>query len=179
MTTHQQVPLTTLSDVMEAVLESVGPDLARRGQRMMVDLVDSSTDTGRDLFPVADVIADVLECASLYSLTKRNIVHVVFEDDHVVITVRDEVPDSGGPLTRRLAETHGGRISCCSAETERGAEVVVRLQVPVSKLESDDSWARHGAPARVPGGRQEFRCRATAARPLLKVRAAQEAPRRG
>jgi len=178
MTTHQQVPLTTLSDVMEAVLESVGPDLARRGQRMMVDLVDSSTDTGRDLFPVADVIADVLESASLYSLTKRNLVHVVFEDNHVVITVRDQVPYSGGPLARRLTETHGGRISCCSAETERGAEVVVRLQVPVSKLESDDSWTRDGVPARVPDGRQEFRSRPTVARPLLKVRAAQEAPRR-
>ena len=166
MTTHQQFPLSTLSDVMEAVLESVGPDLARRGQRMMVDLVDSSTDTGRDLFPVADVIADVLECASLYSLTKRNFVHVVFEDDHVVITVRDEVPDSAAPLARRLTETHGDRISCCSAETERGAAAVVRLQVPVSK------------PARVPDGRQEFRYRATVARPLLKVREAQEAPRR-
>ncbi len=178
MPTHQQFPLPTLSDAMEAVLERVSPDLARRGHRMIVDLVDSSTDTGRDLFPVADVIADVLECASLYSLTKRNFVHVVFEDDHVVMTVRDAVRYSGGPLARRLAETHGGRISCCSAETERGAEVVVRLQVPVSNLESDDSWTRDRGPARVPGGRQEFHYRATVARPLLRVRAAQEAPRR-
>ena len=166
MSTQQQLPLPTLSDVMEAVLERVGPDLARRGHTMIVDLVDSCTDTGRDLFPVADVIADVLECASLYSLTKRNLVHVMFEDNHVVITVRDQVPYSGGPLARRLTATHGGRISCCSAETERGAAAVVRLQVPVSK------------PARVPDGRQEFRYRATVARPLLKVREAQEAPRR-
>ena len=178
MTTHQQVPLTTLSDVMEAVLESVGPDLARRGQRMMVDLVDSSTDTGRDLFPVADVIADVLESASLYSLTKRNLVRVAFEDDRVVITVRDEIPHSGWPLARRLTEKHGGRISCCSAETEWGTEVVVRLQVPVSTLESDDSSATDGVPARVPGGHRESRYRATVARPLLRVRAAQEATQR-
>ncbi len=135
MPTHQQFPLPTLSDVMEAVLERVHPDLAGRGHRMIVDLVDSSTDTGRDLFPVADVIADVLACASLYSLTKSNLVHVVFEDDHVVMTVRDEVPDSAGPLARRLAETHGGRVSCCSAETERGAEAVVRLHVPLSNQE--------------------------------------------
>src|SRR5712691_7929332 len=138
MPTYQQLPLLTLSDVMEVVLERVGPDLAQRGQRMIFDLVASSTDTGRDLFPVADVIADVLKCASLYSLTKRNLVHVVFEDDHIVITVRDEVPISGGPLARRLTETHSGRISCSSAETERGAEVVVRLQVPASRVESDD-----------------------------------------
>ncbi len=169
MSIHQQFPLPTLSDVMEAVLERVGPDLAQRGHRMIVDLVDSSTDTGRDLHPVADV------CASLYSLTKRNLVHVVFEDNHVVITVRDRVPYSGGPLARRLTATHGGRISCCSAETEWGTEVVVRLQVPVSTLESDDSSATDGVPARVPGGHRESRYRATAARPLLRVRAAQEA----
>ena len=173
MPTHQQFPLPTLSDVMEAVLERVGPDLARREHRMIVDLVDSCADTGRDLSPVADVIADVLECASLYSLTKRNLVHVVFEDDHVVMTVRDPVPDCGGPLARQLTETQGDRISCCSAVTERGAEVVVRLQVPVSKLESDDSWARNGVPACVPDWRQESRHRATVARPLLRERAAQ------
>src|SRR5436309_15871519 len=107
MPTHQQVPLPTLSDVMEAVLERVGPDLARREHSMIVDLADSCADTGRDLFPVADVIADVLESASLYSLTKPNIVHVVFEDDHDVITVRDQVPHTAGPLTRPIAETHG------------------------------------------------------------------------
>jgi len=170
MSIHLQLPLPTLSAVMEVVLERAGPHLARRGHKMIVDLVDSCTDTGRDLFPVADIIADVLVCASLYSLTKRNLVRVVFEDDHVVMTVRDEVPDSSWPLARRLAEKHGGRISCCSAETERGTEVVVRLQVPVSELESDDSWATDE--------RQEFRHRATVARPLLSVRAAQEAPRR-
>ena len=171
MSTQQQLPLPTLSDVMEAVLERVGPDLARRGHKMIVDLVDSCTDTGRDLFPVADVIADVLACASLYSPTKRNFVRVVFEDDHVVVTVRDEVSDSDWRLARRLTEMHGSRISCSSAETERGTEVVLRLQVPVSKLESDDSRARDGAPAR-------FRYRKTVARPLLKVRAVQEATRR-
>jgi hypothetical protein len=177
MSAHQQLPLPTLSDVMEVVLERLGPDLARCGHRMIVDLVDSTTDTGRDLLPVADVIADVLECASLYSLTKRNFVHAMFQNDHVFITVRDPVPESGGPLARQLAEMHGGRISCSSAKTERGAEVVVRLQVPVSKLESDDSCARDAVPARVPVGRQEFRYRKTVARPLLSVRAAQEAAR--
>jgi len=178
MSTHQQMPLPTLSDVMEAVLEIVGPDLARRGQRMIVDLVDSSTDTGRDLFPVADVIADVLACASLYSLTKRNFVRVAFEDDHVTITVRDEVPDSGWPLARRLTETHGNRISCCSAETERGADLVVQVPVPLSKPESNDACGWDGVPARAAGGPQEFQHRATVARPLLKERAAQEATRR-
>ena len=178
MSTHQQFPLPTLSDVMESVLESVAPDLARRGHRMIVDLVDSTTDTGRDLSPVAEVIADVLECASLYSLTKRNFVRVVFENNHVFITVRDPVPESGGPLARQLTETLGGRINCSSAKTERGAEVVVGLQVPVSKLESDDSWARDGVLGRVPLERQEFRHRTTVARPLLSVRAAQEAGRR-
>jgi len=177
MSTHQQLPLPTLSDVMEVVLESVGPELARRGHRMIVNLADSSTDTGRDLAPVVDIIADVLECASLYSLTKCNLVQVAFEDDHVVMTVRDPVPHSGGPLARQLTERHGGRISCSSAETERGAEVVVRLQAPVSKRESDDSWATDGVPARAPGERHAFRYRATVARPLLRVRAAQEAPR--
>ncbi len=178
MSTHQQLPLLTLSDLMEAVLQRVGPDLAQGGHRMIVDLVDSCTDTGRDLFPVADIIADVLVCASLYSLTKRNLVRVAFEDDRVVMTVHDQVPDSGWPLARRLTETYGAKISCCSAETDRGAEVVVRLQVPVSNGESDDSWARDGVPARVSGGRRESRYRATAARPLLRVRAAQEATQR-
>ena len=177
MSTHQQLPLPTLSDVMEVVLESVGPELARRGHRMIVNLADSSTDTGRDLSPVMDVIADVLECASLYSLTKCNLVQIAFEDDHVVMTVQDPVPDSGGPLARQLTEKHGGRISCCSAETEGGAEAVVRLHVPVPKRESDDSWTRDGAPARVPGVRHAFRHRETVARPLLRVRAAQEGPR--
>jgi len=178
MSVHQQLPLPTLSDVMEAVLERVGPDLARRGHRMIVDLADSCADTGRDLFPVVDVIADVLASASLCSLTKRNLVRVVFEDDHVVMTVRDEIPDSDWPLARRLTETHGSKISCCSAETDRGTEVVVRLEVPVSEPESDDARARDGAPARALGGRREFRHRTTIARPLLKVRAAQEATRR-
>ncbi len=178
MPTQQQFPLSTLSDVMEVVLGRVGPHLARRGQRMIVDLVDSCTDTGCDLFPIADIIADVLICASIYSLTKRNLLRVVVEDDHVVITVRDEVPDSGWPLARRLTQKHGGRISCCSAETKRGTAVVVRLQVPGAKVESDDSWVTDGVPARAPAGRHEFRHRATVARPLLRVRAAQEASRR-
>jgi len=177
MPTQQQFPLSTLSDVMEVVLERVGPHLARRGHRMIVDLVDSCTDTGRDLFPVANIVADVLICASIYSLTKRNLVRVVFQDDHVVLNVRDEVPDSGWPLARRLSEKHRGRISCCSAETKRGTEVVVRLPVPVSKRESDDSRATNGVPARASGERQASRYRATVARPLLRVRAAQEAPR--
>lgn len=164
MATHQQSPLPTLSDVMETVLERVGPDLVRRGQRMIVDLVDSSTDTGRDLFPVTDIIAEILDCASLLSRTKRTFVRVAFAEDHVLLTLRDPGPDSGGPLARRLIETHGSRVRCCSARTERGAEVVVQLPVPVSKLESN--------------GRREFHHRATVARPLLKVRAAQQATRR-
>jgi len=165
MATLQQIPLPTLSDVMEVVLERVGPDLVRRGNRMIVDLVDSSTDTGRDLSPVADVIADVIDCASRSSQTKRNFVRVAYADDHVVITVRDPVPDSGPPLAHRLTETHGSKVRCRSARTERGAEVVVQLPVPVAKLESSD--------------RREFHHRATVARPLLWVRAAQEARRRG
>ena len=177
MSAHQQLPLPTLSDVMEVVLKRLGPDLARRGHKMLVNLADSCTDTGRDLFPVADVIADVLEYASLYSLTKRNFVRALFVVDHVFITVRDPVPESGWPLARQLTEMHGGRISCSSAKTERGAEVVVRLPVPVSKLEFDDSWARDAVPARVPVRRQESRHRTTVARPLLSVRAAQEAAR--
>jgi len=165
MATLQQIPLPTLSDVMEVVLERVGPDLVRRGNRMIVDLVDSSTDTGRDLTPVADVIADVIDCASRSSQTKRNFVRVAYADDHVVITVRDPVPDSGPPLAHRLTETHGSKVRCRSARTERGAEVVVQLPVPVAKLESSD--------------RREFHHRATVARPLLWVRAAQDARRRG
>jgi len=165
MATLQQIPLPTLSDVMEVVLERVGPDLVRRGNRMIVDLVDSSTDTGRDLSPVADVIADVIDSASLSSQTKRNFVRVAYADDHVVITVRDPVPDSGPPLAHRLTETHGSKVRCRSARTERGAEVVVQLPVPVAKLESSD--------------RREFHHRATVARPLLWVRAAQDARRRG
>jgi hypothetical protein len=164
MATHQQFPLPTLSDVMEVVLEQVGPDLARRGNRMIVDLVDSSTDTGRDLSPVADVIADVIASASVSSQSKRNFVRVAYDDDQVVITVRDPVPDSGPPLANRLTEIHGSRVRCRSARTERGAEVVVQLPVPASRLESGD--------------RREFHHRVTTARPLLWVRAAQEGRRR-
>ena len=167
MATNQQLPMATLSDVMEAVLERVGPDLVRRGNRMVVDLVDSATDTERDLSPVADVIAGVLDSASLHSRTKRNFVRVAFADGHVVMTVRDPVPDAGQPLARWLAETYGNQLTCCSAETERGSEVVVQLPVPVSNPESTHA----------PDGRREFRHRATLARPLLWVRAAQEARR--
>jgi hypothetical protein len=164
MATHQHSPLTTLSDVMEVVLDQVGPELARRGNRMIVDLVDSSTDTGRDLSPVADVIADVIDSASLSSRTNRNFVRVAYDDDQVVITVRDPVPDSGPPLAHRLTETHGSKVRCRSARTERGTEVIVQLPVPASRLES--------------GARREFHHRATTARPLLSVRAAQEGRRR-
>ncbi len=167
MTIAQQSCLSTLSDVMETVLEKVGPDLARRGHRMIVDMVSSTADTGRDLFPVADVIADVLDCASLYSLTQRNLVHVAVEEDHVVMTVRDPVPDSGWPLARRLAEKHGGKISCCSAETERGTEVVVRLQVPAFT----ESRAQDDVPVRALAARREAHHRKTVARPLLNRRA--------
>lgn len=176
MPTQQQLPLTTLSDVMEAVLQKVGPDLARRGHRMLLHLVDSSTDTGRDLFPIADVIADVLECASCDALMRRNLVHVALEDDHIVITVHEEISDSGW-LARRLTETHGGRISCSSAETALGTELVVRVQVPAFKATSDDSGAWDDVPVRDPVWRREF-YRATLARPLLNVRAVQEAIRR-
>ena len=178
MPTYQQLPLTTLSDVMEVVLEKLGPDLARRGHRMLLHLVDSSTDTGRDLSPVADVIADVLDCAACDALTKRNLVQVAFEDDHIVITVREEIADRGWALARRLTETHGRGISCCSAETALGTEVVVRVQVPVFEPASDESRSSDDVLVRAPVERREFRYRATVARLLLNVRAVQEASRR-
>ena len=162
---HQPSPFTTLSDVMEAVLATVGPDLAKRRHSLIFDLADSLTSFTGDRSTIAQIIADVLQSASRYSLTKRTIIRVVVEGGQVVITVRDQSRGIGWPLVHELAETHGRRITCSRTETERGSEVVVRFQVPEPR--SDDSWA-------TPGDRTELHHRVTVARPLLKEREAHE-----
>jgi len=158
---HEPLPHTTLSDVMEAVLATVGPDLARRRHSLIFDLADSLTSFTGDRTTIAQIIADVLQIASRYSLTKRTIMRVVLEGGEVVITVRDQSRGIGWPLVHELAETHGRRITCARTETERGSEVVVRFQVP--EAGSDDSWV-------MPGDRNELHHRVTVARPLLKER---------
>ena len=151
----QTLPQTTLSDVMEAVLATVGPDLAKRRHSLILDLVDSLTSFTGDRSTIEQIIADVLQNASRYSLTKRTILRIVLEGGQIVITVRDQSRGIGWPLVHELAETHGRRVRCSRAETERGSEVVVRFQVPESG--SDDSWLT-------------LHHRVTLARPLLKER---------
>ena len=157
----QALPQTTLSDVMEAVLATVGPSLAKRRHSLIFDLADSLTSFSGDRSTIAQIIADVLQNASRYSLTKRTIMRVVLEGGQIVITVRDQSRGIGWPMVHELAETHGRRIKCSRAETEWGSEVVVRFQVP--ECGSDDSWV-------TPGDRTELHHRVTVARPLLKER---------
>jgi signal transduction histidine kinase len=151
----QAFPQTTLSDVMEAVLATVGPSLAKRRHSLIFDLADSLTSFSGDRSTITQIIADVLQNASRYSLTKRTILRVVLEGGQIVITVRDQSRGIGWPMVHELAETHGRRIKCSRAETEWGSEVVVRFQVP--EPGSDDSWVT-------------LHHRVTVARPLLKER---------
>ena len=140
---HSQVPRATLSDVTDAVLKILRPDLQRRGRQLVVEVTETSEFLAGDPSPVAQVMADLLDSASGCALTNRVMVRVALERDDVVITAREDGVGIGLPLARQLTERYGRAISCCVAAADRSSEIVVRVRVPVSESESAATGAAY------------------------------------
>ena len=136
---HTQLPRATLSDVTDAVLKILRPDLQRRGRQLVVEVTETSEFLAGDPSPVAQVMADLLDSVSRCALTNRVMVRVALERDDVVITAREEGLGIGLALARQLTESYGRAISCCVAVANRSSEIVVRVRVPVSESESPAS----------------------------------------
>ena len=134
-----QVPRATLSDVTDAVLKILRPDLARRGRQLVVEVTETSQFLAGDPSSAAQVLADLLDSASRHSQTDRIMVRVVLEREQVVIKAREQGLGIGLPLARQLTESYGHAISCSVATGACSSEIVVRVPVPVAEDEADES----------------------------------------
>ena len=140
---HSQLPRATVTDVTDAVLKILRPDLRRRGRQFVVEIIETFEFLGGDPSPVAQVMADLLDILSHCAVTNRVMVRVAVEHDDVVITAREEGPGIGLGLARELIERYGRAISCCVGAPERGSEIVVRVRVPVPEFESAATGAEY------------------------------------
>jgi len=138
---HSQLPRATLSDVTDAVLKILRPDLQRRGRQLVVEVTETSEFLEGDPSPVAQVMADLLDSVTRCALTNRVMVRVAVERDQVVIAAREAGPSIGLALARQLTERYGRAISCCVAATDRSSEIVVRVRIPVCDSESAPTGA--------------------------------------
>jgi hypothetical protein len=129
------LPRATLSDVTDAVLKILRPDLKRRGSQFVVEVTETSEFLDGDPCPVAQVLADLLESVSRRT-TYAVMMRVALERGQVVITARAPRFAIDLELARRLTERYGRAISCCVTPIERGSQMVVRVRVPVVEFES-------------------------------------------
>ncbi|HEV2671522.1 MAG TPA: hypothetical protein VGU74_10535 [Gemmatimonadales bacterium] len=136
---NPQVPRATLSDVTDAVLKILRPDLQRRSRQLVVEVTETSCFLEGDPSPVAQVMADLLDCVSRRALTNPVMVRVAVERDQVVIQAREAGRGIDLPLARQLTETYGLAISCSVVEeaADGGSEIEVRVRVPVAESAAD------------------------------------------
>jgi PAS domain S-box-containing protein len=147
---------TPIANLVRDATESVGPDVAVRGQRLAIELPVSTVRLVCDPARIVQVLENLLHNASKYTPDGGSIriaAHVV--DDSVEIEVSDDgigiassdlerifepftqlepaaVRASGGlgiglALVRRLVELHGGSVAVFSEGLGRGARFTVRL----------------------------------------------------
>lgn len=126
------LPCATLSDVTEAVLNILRPDLERCDRQLVVEIAEPSEVVDGDPSAVAQVLADLLESVSRGALTNRVRARVAMERGDVVITACEDGPGSGMALARELTDRYGMAISCCVAAASRSTEIVVRVRVAES-----------------------------------------------
>jgi hypothetical protein len=129
-------PRATLSDVTEAVLKILRPDLERCDRQVVVEVTKASEVLDGDPAALAQVLADLLESVSRGALTNRVMLRVAMERGDVVITAREEVLSSGLELARQLNDRYGHTISCSVTAPAYCSEIVVRLRLPASESES-------------------------------------------
>jgi len=122
------VPRATLSDVTEAVLKILRPDLERCEREVVVEVTKASECFDGDPSALAQVLADLLESVSRGALTNRVMVRVAMQRGDVVITACEEGLSSGVALARQLTNRYGKAISCSVAAANRSTEIVVRVR---------------------------------------------------
>jgi hypothetical protein len=132
---HTHVPRATVSDVTNAVLKILRPDLQQRGRQLVVEVTETSEFLEGDPSPVAQVMADLLDSVSRCAHTNRVQVRVALERGQVVITAHEAGAGIGLALARQLTDNYGRAISCCIA-ANGSSEIVVRVRVPGSEFES-------------------------------------------
>jgi hypothetical protein len=133
---RSHVPRATVSDVTNAVLKILRPDLQRRGRQLVVEVTETSEFLEGDPSPVAQVMADLLDSVSRCAHTNRVQVRVAMERGQVVITAHEAGAGIGLALARQLTDSYGRAISCCVAPVNGSSEIVVRVRVPGSEFES-------------------------------------------
>ncbi|MGE5803493.1 MAG: hypothetical protein ACM358_14695 [Gemmatimonadota bacterium] len=122
-------PRATLSDVTEAVLKILRPDLERCARQVVVEVTKASESFGGDPSALAQVLADLVESVSRGALTNRVMVRVAMQRGDVVITACEEGLSSGVELARQLTDRYGKAISCSVGSANRNTEIVVRVRV--------------------------------------------------
>ena len=137
-----QVPRATLSDVTDAVLKILRPDLQQRGSQLVVEVTETSEFLEGDPSPVAQVMADLLESVSRCA-TNPVRVRVAMDRADVVITAWQEGLCLDLALARQLTERYGRAISCCVATAEHRSQIVVRVRVPASESASPVTGAAY------------------------------------
>jgi PAS domain S-box-containing protein len=156
----------SLTDVVDAAVDTWRHLIAQRGQALSVEIPDVPLFVDADPTRLAQVVANLLHNAAKFTPDGGRItVTVAPEDSTVVLSVRDDGtgidpehlerifdlfaqgPPSldrpqgglglGLTLARRLAELHGGTVEASSGGAGRGSEFRVRLPVgPPAAVES-------------------------------------------
>ena len=132
------LPRATLSDVTDAVLKLLRPDLQRRGSQLVVEVTETSEFLAGDPRPVAQVLADLLESVSRRT-TYQVMMRLALERGQVVITARAPRFGFDLELARQLTARYGRVISCCVAEAQGGSQMVVRVRVPPPEAELESA----------------------------------------
>ncbi|HUR88987.1 MAG TPA: ATP-binding protein [Ramlibacter sp.] len=152
--------LVTLSNVIEAAIETSRPAIETGAHKIEVVLPDVPVQLEADAVRLAQVFANLLTNAAKYTEQGGRItVTVRQEGNEAVVSVRDTgigiAPEMLGKLfemytqavpaiaraqgglgiglslVRGLVELHGGRVEARSEGTQKGSEFIVRLPLPV------------------------------------------------
>ena len=157
-----------LSEILRGALETIQPQLTRRGQRLHVTTPPGTVEIHADPIRMTQVLLNLLDNAVKFTPDGGSIwLTAERKEGHLVLRVRDEgrglEPDElprlfqmfyqsrhtkvlnvgglgiGLALVRRLTELHGGSVEAVSEGLGRGSEFVIRIPCFEERVESEGS----------------------------------------
>ena len=157
-----------LSEILRGALETIQPQITRKGQRLHVSIPPGPVELHADAVRMCQVLLNLLDNAVKFTPDGGTIwLTVEREDGHLRICVRDqgkglepeELPQLfqmfyqsrhtktlsvgglgiGLALVRRLVEMHGGKVEASSPGLGMGSEFAIRLPFAEDRLEAGAS----------------------------------------